>query len=310
MTAAPWAGGGLERVPVLQALTALFDIGVGLALAFLSVRFWGSFRAGILAAVLYQMVPINFLAFSAGNLTNLFGVSTTVFFLTSLLALGTRPSRWKAAVAFLFSLWALTSHFSTFILALLLWPGWLGALLWFGSRGEAPEWKQTGSAKSKLLLATVLASVTAALAYYAGYLGLIGGLWHGTGIAASAAEPLSNLALRLSFFKEQLGGVFVLLALLGASRVIGKAKSNPLDATLAIWLGATAFFFVLDLTTPIGVRYALQALPLLALLAGRFLSGIMQKGKVGQIAALAALTYLCVIGLANLNDCLLARYHG
>ena len=65
--AAPWAAAGLERVDVLKALTALFDVGIGVVLVFLARRFLGDIRTGLLAAALYQLVPINFLAFSAGN---------------------------------------------------------------------------------------------------------------------------------------------------------------------------------------------------------------------------------------------------
>ncbi len=84
LVSAPWVAMGWDGVRVLQVLASLADVGVGLALAFMVGKLFKRPDAAVLVAVLYPMVPVTFLALSAGNLSNLFGVSTAVFFLTSL----------------------------------------------------------------------------------------------------------------------------------------------------------------------------------------------------------------------------------
>ncbi|MGH9389618.1 MAG: hypothetical protein ACRD1Z_08380, partial [Vicinamibacteria bacterium] len=73
--AAPLAKSGIELVPALEIVTGLFDVLVSGLLVFLGWRCLDDFRAGALAAILYQLVPMNMLSFSAGNFTNVFAVS-------------------------------------------------------------------------------------------------------------------------------------------------------------------------------------------------------------------------------------------
>ena len=68
-------------------------------------------------------------------------------------------------------------------------------------------------------------------------------------------------------------------------------------------------FFLLDLMTALDVRYVLQALPLLALFAGSFLSGAFQRKWSGRLAGTLALGYLMMVGAGNYLYCLLERYH-
>ena len=78
---------------------------------------------------------------------------------------------------------------------------------------------------------------------------------------------------------------------------------------MAAWVAVTGVFFILDLTTALEVRYVLQILPLLALFAGRYLSGALDRGRIGKLAAYVILAYLAVMGLSNIHECILYRYH-
>jgi hypothetical protein len=308
LIAAPFGAMGLELVKVLQVVTAVADLGVSLALAYLARRFLNDARGGILAAGLYQIVPVNFYSFSSGNLTNLFGVATTVFFLTALLVLtGGGGKKW-AALTFLFSLLAWTSHLGVALAAALLWPGFLGAA-WLLTPGglERQQKRRVGLA--------VTASVVVACLYYAGYAELFAkqasrlfGREYMTG-AREVAGPLAKLAFNLPFYAGDIGAVFALIALLGAVSLLRRALESPLHGALAVWTVVSSLFLVADLFTSLELRYVLQAAPLLSLFAGSYLSQAFARGWLGRIAGLAACLYLASLGLASYRECLLLRYH-
>jgi hypothetical protein len=71
----------------------------------------------------------------------------------------------------------------------------------------------------------------------------------------------------------------------------------------------TALFLGADLLTPVEIRYWLQALPLLALLSGAYLSRAWDRGVLGKAAAAAAFLYMSAVGLQTLYQTLVFRYH-
>jgi len=75
------------------------------------------------------------------------------------------------------------------------------------------------------------------------------------------------------------------------------------------WLGTTLFFFAVDLWTGLEIRYWLQALPLLALFSGAYLSRALSRSVLGKAAAVGALAYLGFIGMRTLFECMVYRYH-
>lgn len=310
--AAPVSALGIDSIAVLKVVTALADLGVSLALAFVGARFLSDPWGGVLAAAVYQLVPINFLAFSSGNFTNLFGSAATVFFLVLLLvAMRTRsPGGSKVAVTAVWvtSLVALTAHFGSFLYGIVLWPVWLAAIFWIAPR----TW---GDGQEKRVLLAVATSLVAAGVYYLGYTDLFTSQWervlsrdYATG-GATTEGPLAKLLFNWSFFREQVGSVFAIVAFLGAVPVLRKAGSGAFHAAAAGWLAVTGIFFVLDLTTALEVRYVLQVLPLLALFVGTFLSGAFRRGWVGRIAAVTVTGYLAVMGFKSYAYCLIDRYH-
>ena len=306
--AVPLTSLGVDPVTVLKLLTTLADLSVGLVLAFLGARFLRDVRAGILAAAVYQLVPLNFLAFSSGNYTNLFGAALTVIFLAFLL-LATRSQHSLPLLgAFAASLIAMTAHFGSFLYGILLWLAWLVAVCWIAP-GELE------SQQRKRIVAVVTTSLALACIYYLGYAELFLDQWgrafssdYATGDQVTEG-PLAKLAFNWAFFREQVGIVFALLALAGAIPIVAKWQQSPFHAAATAWLGVTAVFFFLDLTTALEVRYVLQVLPLLALFAGSFISGAFQRRWSGRLAGVVALGYLTVVGFGNYLYCLLERYH-
>jgi hypothetical protein len=280
-TAAPLAMAGVDLVPALEITTGLADVLVSGLLLFLGFRVLDDFRAGAFAAVLYQLVPMNPLSFSAGNFTNLFAVAMLALCFVCLsagAALGT------GIATFL----ALTAHFGMLLEGVVLWPLWL-LLQWLGPKPVRDS--------RKLVSAAVLAAFLLAGLYYLGYLDLFRSQY-ARALSPSGSDDGGIVALA----SEQLGFVFLLTAILGS-------LSFRHDRLALGWLAATLLFLALDLATTIEIRYWLQALPLLALFSGTYLSRAFDRSTVGKAAALGAVAYIGVVGLRTILDCMIYRYH-
>jgi hypothetical protein len=297
--AAPVAKLGVELVPSLELVTVFFDVMVSGLLLFLARRFLDDFRAGALAAAIYPLVPMNVLAFSAGNFTNIFALSMLASAFAALLVTLRGGSR-RATVAFgLTTFLALTAHFGMLIEGIVLWPVWLLLLV----LAPAPSSGDRGGLRS-LALAAAAAFLGAAL-YYLGYLDLFTSQF---GRAAEGnAGPSPGDTLLIAF--EQLGFVFLATAILGSLAFVRRPLAGALAAAVSGWLLATALFLGADLLTPLEIRYWLQALPLLALLAGAYLSRAWDRGVLGKTAATAAFLYLTATGLWTLYRTMVFSYH-
>ncbi len=280
--ATPLAKAGFDLVPALEITTGLFDVLVSGLLLFLGWRLSDDFRGGALAAVLYQLVPMNALSFSAGNFTNLFAVAmlTCSFtFLSVGSALGTGGSTFLS----------LTSHFSVLLEGAVLWPLWL-LLHWMGPKPVNDN--------RKLLTAAVVAAFLLAGVYYLGYLDLFTSQYDRALTGADDRDVGGTVAI----VGEQIGYVFLATAALGALSFLR-------DRLALGWLAVTLFFFALDLSTGFEIRYWLQALPLLALFSGVYLSRAYERSAVGKAAAVAAVAYIGFVGLRTVFDCMVYRYH-
>ncbi len=277
--AAPLVIAGIDRVPALEIATGGFDVAVSGLLIFLGWRLRDDFRAGALAALLYQLVPMNALSFSAGNFTNLFAVAMLACSFTFLYvgtALGTGVS----------TLLALTAHFGMLLEGVVLWPLWL-FLQWTGPKPAHD--------KPKLVTAAVLAAFLIAGVYYLGYLELFTSQY---GRALEGDLRGGGAA----FLGEQIGYVFLATAVLGSLSFLR-------DRLALAWLAVTLLFFTLDLATGLEIRYWLQALPLLALFSGAYLSRAYDRSALGKGAAVAAVAYIAFVGLRTLFECMVYRYH-
>jgi hypothetical protein len=277
--ATPLAMAGVELVPALEIAAGLADVLVSGLLMFLGWRSLDDIRAGALAAILYQLVPMNALTFSAGNFTNLFAVAMLAGAYTAL-SVGT------ALGAGLSTLLALTAHFGMLLAGIVLWPLWL-LLQWLGPK--------PANDRRKAVTAAVVAAFAIAGIYYLGYLDLLTSQY---GRALSGEERRGTLGI----LAEQVGYVFLATAVLGS-------LSFRRDRLALGWLAVTIFFFAVEFATGLEIRYWLQALPLLALFSGTYLSRAYDRSALGKAASIAAIAYIGFAGLRTLFECMVYRYH-
>ena len=208
-----------------------------------------------------------------------------------------------------FSFLALTAHFGSFLFGLVLWPSLLAAVFFL----MPPQLRER---RTRLVVAVVTGSVLLALIYYTvGYWELFTDQWERVLTRDYAvgdlgvSDPLEKLQFNIPIYRQTLGIVFASLALLGALPILRRPGASPLHAASFAWMGVAFLFLILDLTTALEVRYVLQVLPLLALFAGNYLAGVMERGKLGKLATGVVLAYLLFVALTNIHECLLFRYH-
>ncbi len=297
---------GMDRVAALESVIVLFDVIAGVALVLLSRRVLYDIRAGALAALVYHAVPVSFLALSAGNFTNVFAVSTLTLGFAAFVAADIRGRPAFAAAAGVFSLVSLAAHFGMLLEGGLLWPLWVGSLFLLVPPGP--------SAKKRSRVAVAIGvALAAAGIYYLGYASLVTEQWEralGRESESAGGGVGYGLALSLAFLREQVGWVALVAAAAGGATVLRtRWFSSAFHACLSVWIAATAAFFALDLLSPLEIRYWFQALPVVALLAGAYLSSAFSRGGMGRFAAGAAVLYLSLVGLKEAVESMLYRYH-
>ena len=305
--AAPWAMIGLDKVAVIKALCVLFDVATSLVLIDLSRRFLHDFRAGVLAALLYQLAPISWLVLSAGNFTNIFGVASTVIFLGFLLRAYSSNSRGALLGTFLFSTLALIAHFGTFLFGVVVWP-----LLLFGIPLMAPR---ISNGRIRTVTVVVSTSMVIAFLYYSGYWNLVVSQWERAlsqdymSGQTNISGPLAKFFFNLPFYRYQLGIVFTAVAFLGAIPMLRRSSVSPLHAACLIWFLASLFFLLADLFTAVEVRYVLQATPVMAIFAGRYLSSAVARGRLGTLVTVMVLAYLGTLVINIAYQVAVIHYH-
>jgi hypothetical protein len=287
---APLVGLGLERASALIATTSAFDVLVSILLILLAWRFLDDVRGGVIAALLYQLVPMNALSFSAGNFTNIFAVAMLTL---AFAFLWTRP-----IVCALFTTLALTAHFGMLLEGVILWPAWVG-LAWLGPTPVKDE-------RKRLTMALAVSFAIVGV-YYLGYAGLITEQWSRVIAEGSSGGGGGTGGWRAT--GSQLGWVFLAVSALGSLSLVQSRRATTFRSAALVWLGVSFLFLGVDLASALEIRYALQALPLLALLGGLYLSSALDRGRVGKAAAWAAIFYIGVMGIRTLHDVALVRYH-
>jgi hypothetical protein len=99
------------------------------------------------------------------------------------------------------------------------------------------------------------------------------------------------------------------IALFGAALLLLVSGNKEPHHILAEAEWTTLFFFAVDVWTGLEIRYSLQALPLLSLFSGAYLSRAFSRSALGKAAAVAALGYMGFVGVRTLFECIVYRYH-
>jgi hypothetical protein len=292
-----------DRLILLRTMALVTDAVAAFALFLVIRRFWGPAPA-IVAAAIFQLVPVGLHTMCTANLTNAFGQS--LFAVAVLLAcwcLGRIPyAAWGLGLALLLAA-AFLSHFSTLstgapiVLALAL-----------------GLWTRSESRRAAVWMAAALA-LAVALSYaiyyshfqevYAKTISRVldsGGQQQARSMVAPLSVKVGRFirALRYEFYGlPLLAGGIVGVVVLGARRA-----SDAWMRALAGWLAVVIAFFVLGLVSPVEMRAALSAQPVVAALFGFGTAALWSRGALGKIAALVLGGAVAGRGLLDWLGCL------
>jgi hypothetical protein len=256
---------GPGDVALLRSITSAADATAGLLLYAVVVKAWSNRLAAAMSVAIYQLIPLDFIVFTTGNLTNAFAQSVAV---GALALMASASGMTGTALLALVLTIAYLSHTST--LALLFVATLVTAVLFWWRGG--PSLRSPGSA---VALATALAATIAVVAYYAHFMDTyraeFGRIGHETATAAVDAggrtigERLRGVPYSLGI---SIGGPVLLFAFLGAVELALKRAADRLTLTLAGWLLSCAAFLAIGVLTPVDMRYYLAAIPAIAIAAG------------------------------------------
>jgi hypothetical protein len=158
--AAPWTLVSADHVALLRVVVMTLQAIAGACLYPMAARVWEDRRAGVVAVLLFHLIPLPYVVIGNGNLTNMFGQSVALASIAIIVVTAPRPSRVTtvAALSLVVAL-GLLAHVSTFgllsgtlvlVAALYAWRG--------GAAGRA-------SAVAIAVAATLAAVLSVALYY-------------------------------------------------------------------------------------------------------------------------------------------------
>lgn len=292
-----------DRLILLRAIALIVDAVAALALFAVVRRFWGPHPA-IVAAAIYQLVPVGLHTICAANLTNVFGQGLFgIALLVGCWAVGrTRDVVWAIAVALLLAS-GFMSHFSTLSTGV---PIVLAVALGLSTRAE--------SRRAALWMAAALA-VALALSY-AIYYSRFHEVYATTLSRILASEKpqearsmVAPVSVKIERFIHAIrydyyGAPLVAGGLVGIV-VLGARKANDVwTRALAGWLTVVAGFFVLGIVSPIEMRASLSAQPVVVALFGLGASVLWSRGAAGMIAAVILVGAVVGRGLVDWLLCL------
>jgi hypothetical protein len=269
--AAPWSfltHSDMDRVALLRIVVSAADVVAGACLYWMIVRAWGDRLAGVLAVLLYQLLPLSFGMQGNANLVNCFGQSVAVVAMALATNWSLAPRRFvQLAGLTLVIAGAFLAHVSVVssLLATLLV---LAAVYW-----------RTGPplrAQSRVIVtATFLALLLAAGLYYGrwdhfgdAYLSLQRTAHAGAPTTAPTAGVLqlqasSRPVLGLKQIVSDLGWPILILAVLGVWRLLSRRALDRLVLAIAAWEIAFAAYLAFGVFVPTSewyLRYTLEFL--------------------------------------------------
>ena len=307
--AAPWSLLTTDHVLLLRLVVCAAEAAAGVLLYPLIVRAWGDRATGVMAVLLFHLLPLPYAVIGNANLTNAFGQSAALVTMAAAISWAFEPRR-ALAVAGLAALAGLAflSHVGT--LAFLLPTLLILAALFFVAGGRAFRMPALC-----VLAATGLALALAVGLYYAHFgsvyrphidkaLATIAGT-SGTASAPTKAVPLElGLKGALDQTRGSLGWPIIVLACAGVWRLAVSRQVDRLVFGLGAWLIACALFLGWSIVRTVEPRYVqdawefigrveLATSPAAALLAAcgatwAWRSGVAMRIAGGLIVAAAA----------------------
>lgn len=273
----------------IQGLYAFIDGASALLMGVLVRRLGGSFRAGLIAAILISVLPIQITPLWWG-----FGPQVVSQWLVLLLAILVvqRGVEGRAfwLVAGLVLLLVILMHPGTAILDGAALAGYV-ALMWWHNRNDR-RWLYWGAT----LLATGLLAL---LMLYSDVIALqLGGLTSGAA-KPNRFDTATRLMLIWLGMLASLRPVGVLLALLSLA-VLVRRVHGPRRWLVASWLAAAGLFLLVDIISSLQVRYAYFAIPLLCAGLALLLDSLMRRWRWGAVAGWGFVAYTSFVGLSML----------
>jgi hypothetical protein len=273
---APWSLLTQDHVALLRIVVCASEAVAGALLYPLVVRAWDDRAAGVLAALLFQLLPLPFTVIGNANLTNAFGQSAALVTMIAAMSWAFVP-RFGAAWMGLTALAALAflSHVGT--LAFLLPTLVVLSVLYYLSRtsGFRP--------RAAPVLTASLAAFALAVGLYYAHFGSVyrphieqarAAMLGPSQTAAPAVrptgpppsgEPGRRPPLRLGVkgawdqTRGSLGWPIIILALAGAIRLVLRRKVDPLVLGLSAWLVSCAIFLGWSILRTVEPRYVQDA---------------------------------------------------
>jgi hypothetical protein len=273
---APWSLLTADHVTLLRIVVCASEAIAGALLYPLIVRAWGDRATGVIAVLLFHLLPLPYAVIGNANLTNAFGQSAALVTMIAAISWvfeprGVLPFAGLTALASL----AFLSHIGT--LAFLLPTLLILSALFYAAPGRAFR------KPARCVLAAASLALVLAVGLYYGHFGSVyrpqvEKAW-AVVTGAASAEPLRATASELpqgaperkasplqlgvrgalGQIRGSLGWPILILALAGAGRLLTRRRADRLVLGLGAWMLACAAFLGWSIVRTIEPRYVQDA---------------------------------------------------
>ncbi len=265
VVAMPWMRIATDAVTLLRVIVLSSEAIAGALLYVMVAKGWRDRRTGVLAVILFALVPLPDVVVGNANLPNAFGQSVAVMTLAAVSVWALGPGRIPAlaGVSALAAL-AFLSHVSTVVLLFSTLIAVAAAFRLFGGRDLRP-------ASRAVLIATAIAAVLSVGLYYGRFtdvyaraLTRVSAVTGSQAPAPGAGEPAVltrqlSLAERATLAEREttsdIGWPLLLLAVLGGWRACRARPRDRLSLVLAGWLAVWAAFVAFSTFTRVDTAF-------------------------------------------------------
>ncbi len=278
--AAPWSVFTSDHVALLRIVVSASEVVAGALLYPLIVRTWGDRLVGLLAVILFNLVPLPYWLVGNANLTNAFGQSVALVTVVAASIWPLRPRQFgQLAGLFVLAALAFLSHVSTVAVLFVTLVAMALVYRWLGG----PTLRAT--ARSVFVI-SVLAAVFSVVTYYGHFREVYSRLGTvrpqaaatsapaeaeqarpaetGAGPPAARAAPGASLPARmmsaLDLTVASIGWPIVVLAIAGGAHLWIAGTRDRLVFLLAAWGIAAFVFLAVGIATPVDPQFQRYAL--------------------------------------------------